>query len=64
MCLSAQSLLLFLAMLPHDRFEIGRDRIVVNAEVRPAVWVARGEDWCTDAKKIDAALRQSAKAGS
>ena len=64
MCLSASSLLLFLALLPQDSFEIGRDRIVINAEVRPAIWEARGEDWGTDAKNIDATLRMSAAQSS
>ncbi|WP_172299977.1 hypothetical protein [Pseudoruegeria sp. HB172150] len=60
MCLTTEALLTFLALLPQERIEVSSERIVIHAEVRDAVWEARGEDWCTKAPKIDAALRLKA----
>ncbi|RYH10528.1 hypothetical protein [Tropicimonas sp. IMCC6043] len=57
MCLSPEALMLFLSLLPQHIVETGPDRIVVHAELRDAVWLAREEEWCTAAPQVDAALR-------
>ncbi len=57
MCLTTEALLLFLNLLPPEIIEMGHDRITVRAETRDAVWIARGDKWCTDAPHIDAAIR-------
>ena len=44
-------------MLPAHIVDISDDRIVVRAEVRDAVWQVKGDQWCTNAPKIDAAFR-------
>ncbi|EPX85139.1 hypothetical protein [Salipiger mucosus] len=57
MCLTTQALFLFLSLLPEDRLEVTPDRITVRAEVRDAVWLAKGEQWCTSAPQLDATIR-------
>lgn len=57
MCLTPQALFLFLSLLPQEIVDRGPDRITVRAELRDAVWLAKGETWCTGAPQIDAAIR-------
>lgn len=57
MCLTSEALFLFLSLLSPDIVERSEDRIVVHAEVRDAVWLAREDKWCSAAPRIDAALR-------
>ncbi|MAQ81933.1 hypothetical protein [Psychromarinibacter halotolerans] len=57
MCLTTEALMLFIGMLPAHIVDVSDDRIVVRAEVRDAVWQVKGDQWCTNAPKIDAAFR-------
>ncbi|WP_425050105.1 hypothetical protein [Psychromarinibacter sp. S121] len=57
MCLTTEALMLFLSLLPQEIVDISDERIVVRAEVRDAVWQVKGDEWCTQAPKIDAAFR-------
>jgi hypothetical protein len=57
MCLTAEALFLFLSILPPEIVEISDTRITVAAETRDAVWRAKGDEWCTSAPRIDAAIR-------
>ena len=57
MCLTAEALFLFLSVLPPEIVETTESRITVAAETRDAVWLAKGDEWCTSAPQIDAAIR-------
>jgi len=57
MCLTAEALFLFLSVLPPEIVEISDARITVAAKTRDAVWLAKGDEWCTSAPQIDAAVR-------
>ncbi|MCA0961467.1 hypothetical protein [Salipiger bermudensis] len=57
MCLTAEALFLFLSVLPPEIVKITEARITVAAETRDAVWLAKGDEWCTSAPEIDAAIR-------
>ncbi|SEJ51446.1 hypothetical protein SAMN05421762_1216 [Pseudooceanicola nitratireducens] len=57
MCLTTQALMLFMNLLPPEIVELGDDRIIVRAETRDAIWVAKGDEWCTNAPKLDRAIR-------
>lgn len=57
MCISPQALFLFLSLLPAEIVERSESRIVVRAELRDAVWLARGDEWCTQAPQIDRMIR-------
>ncbi|MCR8550709.1 hypothetical protein M4578_23030 [Salipiger sp. P9] len=57
MCLTSQALFFFLSLLPQERVDVSPDRITVRAELRDAIWLAKGEEWCTTAPQIDAAIR-------
>ncbi len=57
MCLTAEALFLFLSILPQEIVDVSDARITVAAETRDAVWLAKGDEWCTTAPQIDAAIR-------
>lgn len=48
MCLTTEMLALFLSILPPGIVTAEADRITVHAEAGDAVWVAKGDVWCTD----------------
>ncbi|SDI19974.1 hypothetical protein [Aliiruegeria lutimaris] len=60
MCLTTEALLLFINLLSPQIVEIADDRVIIHAETRDAVWEARADQWCTQAPRIDAALRLKA----
>ena len=53
MCLTASAISLFLNLLDPQMIVTEPGRITVHATEQTAVWVQTGEDWCTDAPKID-----------
>ena len=59
MCLTAETLALFLNLLDPDIITAEAGRITVNATERRAVWIQTGEDWCTDAPTVDRKARFS-----
>ena len=60
MCLTTEALLLFINLLSPQIVELHDDKVVIHAEARDAVWEARADKWCTEAPRIDAALRLKA----
>ena len=57
MCLSPEHLFSFISLLSPDLVSVDFDRVTVRAAIGEAVWVAEGDTFCTDARKIDAAAR-------
>ncbi|MEL6608852.1 MAG: hypothetical protein AAFO58_06890 [Pseudomonadota bacterium] len=54
MCISSAALAAFLTVIGAEHVSLGDDRVIVNAEVRGAQWVANEDDmWCTMAPQID-----------
>ncbi|MGR3491392.1 MAG: hypothetical protein ACU0DW_04985 [Shimia sp.] len=57
MCISGAALAAFLTLIGPDQVTMEADRVIVHAATQDALWVARGEEWCTDAPQRDAATR-------
>lgn len=55
MCLTLESLVAFMALLPMEIIETDTDRIVIHGEGNKAVWLAEGDKWCVERPKIDGA---------
>ncbi|WP_407495298.1 hypothetical protein [Pseudooceanicola sp. MF1-13] len=57
MCLTTEALLIFLNLLPREIVEMGTDRIIVRAETRDAIWIAKDDKWCTSAPQLDRTIQ-------
>ncbi len=57
MCLTLEALAVFLNILGTDIVTTEPGVITINAETAPAVWVAAGDLWCTQAPQQEFATR-------
>jgi len=58
MCLTKETLILFLSFLPEDRITWAADQVELRAEVQTVIWRAAEPDrWCTTAPREKLRLR-------